>query len=93
MGGELTLEDLPDELSAYTSFAIEDYVTQVGQGAVAGRGRERLVSSDARLILLRRLWLREVSALVEGRPLTRWEIPAQPLSLAHAPRESAGALQ
>src|SRR5262245_16181727 len=63
MAGDLTLEDLPDELSAYTSFAIEDYVTQVGQETVAGRGRERLVSTDARLILLRRLFMRDVTAL------------------------------
>ena len=82
MAGELTLEELPDALSAYTSFAIEDYVTQVGQGTVSGRGQERLVGTDAKLILLRRLWMREVSALIEGRPLTRWEIPAKPLSLA-----------
>jgi 5,5'-dehydrodivanillate O-demethylase len=81
MSGETTLEDLPEELSAYTSFAIEDYVTQVGQGPVAGRGREHLVSTDARLMLLRRLWLREVSALIEGRPCTAWKVPARPLSL------------
>jgi hypothetical protein len=75
----MTLEELPDELSAYTSFAIEDYVTQVGQGPVAERGRERLVDTDKKVILMRRLWLQEVSALVEGRPLTDWMIPAEPL--------------
>jgi 5,5'-dehydrodivanillate O-demethylase len=93
MAGDLTLEDLPDELSAYTSFAIEDYVTQVGQGPIAGRGRERLVSTDARLILIRRLWLREINALVAGQPLTQWKIPEQPLSLEHGRREAAGAMQ
>ena len=32
----MRLEELPDEISAYTSFAIEDYVTQVGQGPMNG---------------------------------------------------------
>lgn len=79
LAGEMTLEELPEELSAYTSFAIEDYVTQVGQGTVAERGRERLVDTDRKVILMRRLWLREVSALLEGRPLTEWRIPGEPL--------------
>jgi 5,5'-dehydrodivanillate O-demethylase len=79
LAGEMTLEELPDELSAYTSFAIEDYVTQVGQGPVAERGRERLVDTDKKVILMRRLWLKEVSALMEDRPLTEWKIPAEPL--------------
>ena len=62
-----------------TSFAIEDYVTQVGQGTLAERGRERLVDTDNKVILMRRLWLKEVAALMEGRPLTDWRIPAEPL--------------
>lgn len=80
LAGDMTPEDLPDDMSAYTSFAIEDYVTQVGQGPIAGRGPELLAQTDARLILMRKLWLREVSALMEGRPLTDWRIPAEPLS-------------
>jgi hypothetical protein len=79
MAGEMTLEELPEELSAYTSFAIEDYVTQVGQGSVAERGRERLVDTDKKVILMRRLWLQEVTALMDGKPLTKWAIPAEPL--------------
>lgn len=78
LAGEMTLEDLPDDMSAYTSFTIEDYVTQVGQGPVRGRPPELLAPSEGRLMLLRRLWLREVSALVEGRPLTDWRMPTEP---------------
>jgi len=79
LAGEMSIEELPDDLSAYTSFAIEDYVTQVGQGPVSERGPERLGRTDAKPILLRRLWLREVSALVDGRPLTNWQIPTVPI--------------
>jgi 5,5'-dehydrodivanillate O-demethylase oxygenase subunit len=81
--GDLTLEDLPDDMGAYTSFAIEDYVTQVGQGSLAGR-REALSGSDGRLVVMRRLWLREVNAMMSGKPLTQWKIPEHPLSLATA---------
>ena len=80
LAGEMTLEDLPDEMGAYTSFTIEDYVTQVGQGPVKGCGPELLSVSEERVILLRKLWLREVAALVEGRPLTDWRVPTQPFS-------------
>jgi hypothetical protein len=79
LAGDMTLEELPDELSAYTSFAIEDYVTQVGQGPINGRGRERLVDTDNKVILMRRLWLQEVSALLAEKSLTEWKIPAEPL--------------
>ncbi len=79
LAGEMTLEDLPDDMGAYTSFTIEDYVTQVGQGPIKGRGQEHLAASEARIILLRRLWLREVNALVAGKPLTDWQVPAEPL--------------
>ncbi len=79
LAGEMTLEELPDDMGAYTSFTIEDYVTQVGQGPIKGRGQEHLAASEARIMLLRRLWLREVNALVAGKPLTDWQIPAEPL--------------
>jgi 5,5'-dehydrodivanillate O-demethylase len=78
MVGEMTLEDLPQDMSAYTSFTIEDYVTQVGQGTIAGRGEELLAPSDKRIVMLRRLWLREVSAMLEGKPLTDWKLPTEP---------------
>jgi 5,5'-dehydrodivanillate O-demethylase len=78
MAGEMTPEEIPDELSAYTSFSIEDYATQVGQGPIAGRGKENLGRTDAKLLLLRRMWLREVGAMLEGNPLTEWKIPKEP---------------
>ncbi len=81
LAGDMTIEDIPEELTAYTSFEIEDYATQVGQGPVAGRGREQLGQTDAKVILLRRHWLREISAMLEGRPLTDWQMPNEPVQL------------
>ncbi len=80
LAGDMTPEDIPAELSAYTSFAIEDYVTQVGVGPINGRSEEHLGSTDVKVALLRRMWLREVSAMMEGRPVTEWNIPTRPLT-------------
>jgi len=80
LAGDLSLEDLPEDISGYTSFTIEDYVTQVGQGTIAERGEECLAVSDEGPIFHRRLWLREVNAMIVGKPLTDWQMPAEPLS-------------
>lgn len=87
LAGEMTLEDLPEVMSAYTSFAIEDYVTQVGQGPIAARGKEMLAATDAKTALIRRLWLREVGALLEGRPLKQWKIPTGPRDVFAKPSQ------
>jgi 5,5'-dehydrodivanillate O-demethylase len=80
MAGEMTLEDLPDDMGGYTSFTIEDYCTQVGQGPLKGRGDELMAVSDEGPLFHRRLWLQEVNALVEGKPLTDWRLPSAPFT-------------
>jgi 5,5'-dehydrodivanillate O-demethylase oxygenase subunit len=81
LAGEMTIEEVSDELSAYASFAIEDYATQVGQGPIAGRSREHFGQNDAKVVLMRRLWLQEVGAMLEGRPTIEWKIPTEPVQL------------
>jgi len=56
----------------------QDYVAAVGQGTIVDRSRERLVSSDAGIALLRRIYRREMKALADGRPPKQWR------RLAHA---------
>jgi 5,5'-dehydrodivanillate O-demethylase oxygenase subunit len=56
---------------------IEDYVTQVGQGPIDARPAEHLGRSDEELILLRKIWSRELRALAEGRPIKKWRRPAE----------------
>jgi 5,5'-dehydrodivanillate O-demethylase oxygenase subunit len=80
LAGEMTLEDLPADLTAATTFEIEDYVTQVGQGTIAERGPELLAPSDKDTALVRRLWVREVRALVEGKEMVEWKIPTAPMA-------------
>jgi 5,5'-dehydrodivanillate O-demethylase len=69
----------PDDLYPYAERTAivnaQDYVAQVGQGAIADRSLERLGRVDAGLILFRKLWQRELRALAEGRPIKRWERP------------------
>jgi 5,5'-dehydrodivanillate O-demethylase len=59
-------EDTPDVVSA------QDYLAQVGQGRIADRTQERLGRSDAGVILLRRIYRREMEALRDGRPPKAW---------------------
>jgi 5,5'-dehydrodivanillate O-demethylase oxygenase subunit len=54
---------------------LQDFVAQAGQGVIADRAHERLGRSDKAVILLRRIWERELRALAEGRPLKQWRWP------------------
>jgi 5,5'-dehydrodivanillate O-demethylase oxygenase subunit len=81
--GEQRVQDLVDHPLIVN---VQDTVAQLGQGTLADRTHERLGRSDAAVILLRKLWLRELRALAEGRPLTRWaHTPSGALAIEGAP--------
>jgi len=70
--GELHVDELthrPDIVN------IQDAVAQAGQGPIADREHEHLGRSDALIVLLRKIWLRELQALAQGRPLKAWAQP------------------
>jgi 5,5'-dehydrodivanillate O-demethylase len=54
---------------------VQDCVSQVGQGRIVDRGEEHLGRTDESVILLRRIWERELRALYEGTPLKQWYRP------------------
>jgi hypothetical protein len=56
------------------TFWVEDYASQVGQGAFADRTSEHLGKMDTAIILRRKIFLRELHALAEGRPLKQWQM-------------------
>ena len=58
-----------------TNPRLQDTVICVGQGAIAERSVDRLGTSDAAVILLRKIWRRELGLLAEGRPLTQFTFP------------------
>ncbi|HLH95324.1 MAG TPA: Rieske 2Fe-2S domain-containing protein [Xanthobacteraceae bacterium] len=58
-----------------THARLQDTVICVGQGAIADRRSERLGRSDAAVILLRKIWRRELRLLADGKPLTEFTFP------------------
>jgi 5,5'-dehydrodivanillate O-demethylase len=68
--GELDPERYPDLVN------IQDYIAQVGIGDIAADPRvEALGRTDIGVLTVRRLWMRELRALANGQPLTRWTRP------------------
>ena len=62
----------------------QDYVAMMGQGAIVDRSQELLGKSDAGIMLLRKIFWRELEALRSGRPTKAWrrlehaeEMPSQ----------------
>jgi len=51
----------------------QDYIVQVGQGAVVDRSKERLGKSDAGVILLRKIFRRELDAIKKGQSGKNWK--------------------
>lgn len=75
LAGRMRIQDMDPKLNSYYTFLIEDYTCQVGQGTIADRQDERLGSIDQGTILLRKVWMRELEALSNGRPLKEWVTP------------------
>jgi 5,5'-dehydrodivanillate O-demethylase len=71
--GEISADDVREHPNVLVP--VQDEIAQVGQGVIADRQRERLGRSDALVIVLRKIWARELRALAEGRPLQQWTRP------------------
>jgi 5,5'-dehydrodivanillate O-demethylase len=89
LAGETCIEDLDANLTTFDLFWIEDYVTAVGQGAFADRDHERLGQTDKGVILIRKIFERELAALAKGAWLTRWVDPPKGLTDQKAPLREA----
>jgi 5,5'-dehydrodivanillate O-demethylase oxygenase subunit len=74
--GKQRMEHVDKDLSTYKLFWLEDYTVQVGQGPIADRDNEHLGRMDAGVILLRKIWRRELQAFADGKPLTAWVTPS-----------------
>jgi 5,5'-dehydrodivanillate O-demethylase oxygenase subunit len=69
--GELRIQDIDGPERANIVW-IQDYATQVGQGPLELRKIEWLGRSDRALILIRKIWERELQALEDGKPMKQW---------------------
>jgi 5,5'-dehydrodivanillate O-demethylase len=70
----------PDETFLQLTGA-QDYVATLGQGTIVDRSQERLGKSDAGIIVLRRLFWREMAALAEGGEPKQWRRLSHGVSL------------
>lgn len=80
LAGKMRLQDVDKDYPAL--FVVEDNVALAGQGAITDRKRDHLGQSDKGVILLRKIFERELRALDEGRPLKSWARPKSRLDLA-----------
>lgn len=72
LAGEISLEDVSDRPDI---IGIQDDVAQIGQGVFADRSRERLGPADTAVILLRKIWHRELERLAAQGSPTAWTVP------------------
>lgn len=72
LSGRQRWEDIDDRPDLVL---IEDGIVLLGQGVLPDRSLNRLGSSDAAIILLRKLYARELAAIQAGLPLTKFPIP------------------
>jgi 5,5'-dehydrodivanillate O-demethylase len=77
--GERPQTDL-ETLPAGIALQAQDYVAQIGQGAIPNTSAWHLGREDSTVTLFRQLWQRELRALAEGRPLTQWKNAGQALA-------------
>jgi 5,5'-dehydrodivanillate O-demethylase len=72
---------IPDGIGTMQVIATQDYVALRGQGTLVDRSKERLGQSDAGIAILRRIFLRELEAIREGRPTKAWTPLEEPATL------------
>jgi 5,5'-dehydrodivanillate O-demethylase len=72
IAGEKTLADVLKNDEYPFMAVIEDMAAQPGQGRIVDRGDERLGRSDKGVILLRKLWARELQAFAETGKSKAW---------------------
>jgi 5,5'-dehydrodivanillate O-demethylase oxygenase subunit len=73
LDGKLRIPDV-EEQENYKLVLIEDYAAQVGQGSIWDRSKERLGRNDVAIILLRKIYERELRNLAEGQALKDWKL-------------------
>jgi 5,5'-dehydrodivanillate O-demethylase len=79
LAGKIREKDLDQRLSSAALFSVEDYLMQVGQGTL-DRSQDRLGRIDVGVLLLRKIWQRELKAVAEGRPIKQWRSEGKVMS-------------
>jgi hypothetical protein len=79
LAGRMRIQDIDPNYPRI--FIVQDSVALAGQGRMVEREKERLGQSDAGIILLRKLWERELKALAEGKAMKKWRRSGERLAL------------
>jgi len=80
LAGKLRVQDLDPTYPGL--FQVQDNLALAGQGRITNRSKDRLGQSDRGIILLRKIWARELNALAQGKPVKDWRRPSTRLDLA-----------
>src|SRR5215831_2750110 len=70
LAGRLHLNDIDPNRIDFV--LVEDEIAQTGQGQIPDRVNEHLGRSDTGVILLRKIWQRELLSLTEAAPTKKW---------------------
>ncbi|HEY7245265.1 MAG TPA: Rieske 2Fe-2S domain-containing protein [Xanthobacteraceae bacterium] len=73
LSGKATIDDLRGKVPDVVR--LQDDVVLTAQGAIPDRENEYLGRSDVAIVLLRKIWRRELQALAAGKPLKPWKKP------------------
>jgi 5,5'-dehydrodivanillate O-demethylase len=78
LAGRLTIEEALSETRRRANIVVQDHVAQGGQmsgDTPPDLGAEHLGREDAGSIMIRKLWVRELRALANGRSVKSWRHP------------------
>jgi 5,5'-dehydrodivanillate O-demethylase len=78
---ELMHGHVVQDVSHTQVLAAQDYVALRGQGPIADRVHENLSATDAGIVLLRKICLREMEAIRGGRPAKQWRHLAEKIEM------------
>jgi 5,5'-dehydrodivanillate O-demethylase len=79
LAGKLHIQDVDPKYPGL--FVVQDNVALAGQGRIVDRSRDRLGQSDRGIILLRKLWERELKKIRDAKPTKNWRRPKEKLHL------------
>ncbi len=79
LAGKIRIQDIDPKYPGL--FVVQDNVALAGQGRIVDRSRDWLGQSDKGIILLRKMWERELKKIGEGKALKHWRRPKEKLHL------------
>lgn len=74
LAGKASIEDFRGQVPDIVR--LQDDVVLTAQGAIPNRRNDYLGRSDTGVVMLRRIWQRELAALAAGTPLKEWKRPS-----------------